>query len=229
MNNFNPHARSTGFQPVLDSRRHRLQTHATKSLLVLITLLAGCAHQPPATTRPSIATTQPSYWLAQPASVHISSPDFNRLWKSCEEAARSYGFSLDRQDYRDGVLTTMPLISKQWFEVWRDDVLTPGDLANSSINAFRRTIHFTFRRQQDGTFDVTPAIVIERQVIVEHPIAASVYLRNAFRDTLGTRLVGNAEADEGLMYPGDYWYATGRDTVLEKAVAKTVEHWMKKT
>ena len=197
--------------------------------MIAVAIVAGCAHQPPPTTKPSYATTQPSYWLAQAPATRVTSPDFDLLWKACEEAARGYGFSLDRQDFRSGVITTYPLISKQFFEVWRNDVQTPHDLADSSINAYRRTIHFSIKRLPDGTFEMTPAIVIERQALAEHPVSASVYLRYAFRnDMRETRSAGTAESDEGLQLPRNYWYATGRDTVLEKSVAKSVEHWMKK-
>ena len=200
----------------------------TALFLLGIIIAVGCAHQPPPTTKPSYATTQPSYWIAQPAAVHVTSSDFDRLWKACEEAARSYGFYLDREDFRAGVITTYPLISKQFFEVWRNDVQTAHDLADSSVSAYRRTIRFTIKRLPDGTFDMTPVIVIERKALAEHPVSASVYLRNAFRNTRGTRSAGTAEADEGIRMPSNYWYATGRDTVLEKSVAKSVEHWMKK-
>jgi len=197
------------------------------AVAVLGAAMMSCAHQPAPTTRPSIATTRPSYWIDQPEGEHISSGNFDELWKSCELAARHYGFAIDRQDYRGGVLTTVPLISKQFFELWHNDVQTAHDLADSSIAEYRRTLIFVFQKEPDGRFTVKPTVVIERHARSEHPISASVYLRDAFHNAQGTRPVGTPEADWGILLPIDYWYATGRDWVLEKDVAKRVESQLK--
>ena len=187
-------------------------------------ILVGCAHQPPPTTRPSLATTQPYFWVDQPAAVQIVAVDFQRLWDACEEAAREYNFILSRQDYRNGVITTNPLISKQWFEIWRNDVQTGEDLADSSIATYRRTLRFEFERQQDGRFASTPKVVIERYAQAERPITSSVYLRNTFRTQRNYHPVGSAEADVGVYLPQRYWYPTGRDIALEKDIARHVQH-----
>src|SRR5579872_7398782 len=97
------------------------------AILSVLLLAAGCITeaQHPAATQPSTwqdpSTTQPSYWLNQPAEVTIHGDDFEKLWKACEQSARDYMFQLDRQDYRSGLLTTVPLTSAQWFELWRQD------------------------------------------------------------------------------------------------------------
>ncbi len=193
---------------------------------IVAIILCGCAEQPKPTTRPSIATTQPSYWYAQPASSEVSATDSKKLWNACEESARHYGFVLDRQDYRGGVLTTDPLISKQFFEFWRNDVQTAEDLADSSINTYRRTLRFVITKQPSGEYVAAPFVLIERFAQAEHPVSSQVYLRNAFRTQGGTRPAGTPEADRGVYLPTRYWYATGRDQVLEKDVAKQVRKWM---
>ena len=192
-------------------------------LFATVVIAGGCAHQPKPTTRPSIATTQPSYWLQQPASASVSAGDFDRLWNAAEDSARRYGFQIDRKDYRGGVLTTLPLTSKQWFEFWRNDVQTSEDLADSSLATYRRTLRFEFAKTPDGKFQASPAVLIERYAMAENPITSSVYLRNAFRGRRGKEPIGTAESDRGIRLPRRYWYATGRDTVLERDIAKTLE------
>ena len=197
------------------------------SLVVVLStglVVIGCAHQPPPTTRPSYATTQPSYWLDQPSPAHVDAKNFDQLWEACKQTARDYGFFIDREDYRAGLITTLPLTSKQFFELWHNDVQTAEDVADSSIATYRRTLQFQFSRQADGSYEVTPSVLIERYAQAEQPITASVYLKNAFRTQTQKRhrMVGSREIDRGLMLPTRYWYATGRDTVLEIDIAKKI-------
>jgi hypothetical protein len=189
--------------------------------------LAGCASnkptKPPA-TMPSTATRVPAYWYERPGVASVTARDFDRLWHAAEATARHFGFRPDRLDFRDGVLTTEPLVSKQWFEFWRNDVATLDDLADSSIATHRRTLRFDIDKSEDGAYTATPRVVIERYAQAERPITASVHLRNAFRNPKQRdRAFGTAETDRGVFLPRQYWYATGRDEALEKNVARTLE------
>ena len=206
----------------------RVNRDAGVASTVLITMiLAGCQiHQPPdaPTTRPSLSTTQPSYWLSLPAAATNESSDFEQLWKACDKAARHFGFVLDRLDRRMGVITTQPLISKQFFELWRPDVATADDLERSSLATYRRTLRFQIQKLDGGRgFRATPSVLIERQAVAERPIVASIYLRQAFRADHRHHPSGTPESDQGILLPQQYWYPTGRDTALEKQVAENVQ------
>jgi hypothetical protein len=199
--------------------------------------LVGCASASkktslPATTRPSTmpASTQPTgsatgrtqYWFNQPGVVSVHAGNFDALWHACEDAARHFGFWIDREDFRGGLITTQPLTSKQFWEFWRNDVATLEDVANSSLATYRRTLRFDIDKQKDGGFVATPRVVIERYSRSEQPITASVYLRNAFRTQRHNRNYGTRETDRGVALPRKYWYATGRDEAIEREVAKAV-------
>src|SRR5262249_44400097 len=147
-------------------------------------------------------TTQPSYWLQQPAQS-VTANDFDRLWNVCEEAARDFLFSIDRTDYRAGLLTTRPLTSRQWFEVWRPDVRTIPDLDESATATIRRTIRFEFERRADGTFTVAPKVLVERQSVAEQRITSVVSYRGMFTPPIKRREQpkGTHETDVGLVYP----------------------------
>jgi hypothetical protein len=177
---------------------------ALVSLLVLS--LGGCiGGKPanPAATQPATAIdperARPAYWLNQPAAAEVSNANFQKLWDTSETVARQYLFSIDLRDFRQGLLTTQPMVSKQWFEPWRKDAGTFRDVEENSLGAIRRTIHFQFARNLDGTYTVTPKVVVERQVVVEKK-----YL-------------------EELQTPGTYWYALRRDTALETKLAASIE------
>ena len=177
---------------------------------------------------PSIASARAAYWLRQPAIFTIQANDFESLWRSCETSARHFGFIIDRTDYRGGVITTQPLTSKQFWEFWRNDVATLEDLANSSLATYRRTLRFDIEKRDVGGYSASPRVVIERYARTESPITASVFLRNAFRSTRGSRVYGTLETDRGVYLPRQYWYATGRDEALEKNVASELRKQLAK-
>jgi hypothetical protein len=202
--------------------------HRIPIALLLITtslvLAGGCASKSklPA-TRPSASTARPAYWNRQPGTERVEARDFDRLWRASEETARDFGFELDRLDYRNGVITTVPLTSKQFFEVWRNDVATIPDMANSSLATYRRTLRFDIEKTPDGRFAAVPRVVVERYARAEQPITSSVYLRNAFRTERRRQSLGTRESDRGVALPRQYWYATGRDEALEENVARRVQ------
>src|SRR5215203_5825055 len=151
---------------VTDLRRRKRRAIISAALLAL--LLGGCATNV-SSSEPDItevatdvdpATTQPSYWLDL-AALSVSSRDLDRLWHLAQETARDFGFTVDRTDYRAGLMTTVPLTSGQWFEVWRSDVRNFDDLAESSTATIRRTIRFEFTREPDGTFKLFPKVLVE--------------------------------------------------------------------
>lgn len=198
-------------------------------LLLLVGL--GCASRPmtPAATQTAtdinLATTQPSYWLDQPANATARGDDFERLFAASEDTARDFLFRIDRVDYRAGLLTTWPLVSKQWFEFWRPDVQTWDDLEESSLATIRRTIRFQINCLDDGTFEVTPMVLVERQTLVGARITSAVQYRRVFAPEIDPRYRarGTREADVGVRLPNRYWTPIGRDPALEKALAKSIE------
>jgi hypothetical protein len=171
--------------------------------------LAGCIGKPrnPAATQPATAIdpaiAEPAYWLSRPAAAEVTNPEFKRLWDASEAVARQYLFPIDLRDYRQGILKTEPVISKQWFELWRKDAGIAKDVAEDSLGAIRRTIHFQFTRNLDGSYTVTPKVVVERESRVEPKYATEI------------------------QKPPLYWYALRRDTALEAKLAASIESKLK--
>jgi hypothetical protein len=200
-------------------------------LFVSIFLLSGCIGDPqhPAATQPSTfvdpATTQPSYWMAQPPNGVVTSPDFLRLWAICENVARQNFFKLDREDYRSGTLTTQPLVSGQWLEPWRQDNRTFYDVQESSLAAIRRTITFQFTRLDDTTWQVAPKVLIERQAIAEKRITSVVLFNNIFNEPLAVHQQqhGTLESDVGINLPERYWYPLRRDAEYEQYLTRAIQ------
>ncbi len=165
-------------------------------------LIGGCLKSHPGAPLatdidPKLAT--PEYWYARPATVTVSSNDFNALWEACERTARNRFFEIDRRDFRAGVLATKPMVSKQFWELWRKDVGTFKDSREATLGTIRRTILFQFNRESSGGYTVVPKVLVERQAHIE-----AKYM-----------------IDPNFIAPA-YWYAIRRDTALELKLAASV-------
>jgi hypothetical protein len=192
-------------------------------LLLAGAWLTGCASHPPAPPPPQDPSTgDPAYWLARPPSATADSEDFASLWRACRRAAIASSFTIDRVDFRGGLMTTLPQVSRQFFEFWRNDVATPRDVIESSLDTIRRTVHFEVRKRDDGRFEAAPKVVVERFSLAERRITTVARFAEIFtvEQTEGNR----ARDRYGGDLPDMYWYATGRDTALEKRLADSVRH-----
>ena len=184
--------------------------------------LVSCASNNTGTlaTEADPETARPAYWLAQPATETVTFGDYDALWEAAQSAARWRGFRIDRQDYRGGVLMTRPLASKQAFEVWRRDVVTIPDIAESTLATVRRTVRFEIDEQDDGTFACVPKVLVERYAQTERRITSVTQYRESFSNEAG--VFGSRERDKGVDIPVMYWYAIGRDAALERDLAAAI-------
>ena len=166
-------------------------------------------------------TAKFSYWLNQPPVASVVSGDFDTLWRACRRATEGASFHIDRVDFREGRLTTLPLVTKQAFEFWRNDTASAPDVAESTISTVRRTVRWDVRKEDDYTFRATPAVVIERYAMTERRLTSAMQYQEVFSDE--HKVFGSRLQDEGLAPVDVYWYATGRDRNLEKRLAGTVQ------
>jgi hypothetical protein len=89
----------------------------------------------------------------------------------------------------------------------------------SSLSTTRRTLRYEFTRNPDGTFTVTPKVLVERFATQGRRVTSPALAPAAFDPPA-------EDYDPSYrLHPWDptYWYAVGRDTALEKQVAKSIE------
>jgi hypothetical protein len=196
---------------------------------LLLAALAGCqpTHSADARARvtpadPKLAT--PDYWWNQPATVHVADADFVKLWNACEAETHARFMLVDREEYRLGLLTTLPLVSKQAFEPWRTDAVTVHDVAESTLAAVRRTVRFEISPRPDGTYEMSPKVLVERFASAERRLTAISQYHQAFSGPRAFAdspdLSGDAEVENGAA--ADYWYPLRRDAFLEQDLAAAI-------
>lgn len=185
-------------------------------------LATGCAASHPAATSvtpadPKLAT--PDYWWNQPAAVHVANADFYKLWNACKGELYVRLFIVDREQFRDGLLTSEPLVSKQFFEFWRTDAVNVHDVAESSLASIRRTVRFEVTKQSDGSYDLVPKVLVERYQSTERRLTAFIQFHDSFT---APRTVMDAPDESGAVFAADYWYPVRRDNDLEKDMAASI-------
>ncbi|MDB5304441.1 MAG: hypothetical protein JWM97_1990 [Phycisphaerales bacterium] len=202
-----------------------------RSLLcsVLCCTLAGCFVFQPVDPNAKRSTAVDAnrayseYWFNQPAVVKVESSSFDVLWDACERVARDCSFAIDRTDYRTGLLTTQPLVSRQFFEFWMHDIASLHEQTQSDLNTLRRVAHFQIRKLDDGSYVCEPKVVIERYSMAERRITNVIQYRDAF--SINHSVVEDRN-EEGQPVRQFYWYAERRDEAMERALADRVRGYV---
>ena len=192
-------------------------------------LIAGCAsdsYAPPATSKPPVktatdidlATTQPTYWFDKPGVANVTYHNFDRLWDTCEETLRSYQFELDRKDFRLGLVTSKPMISKEILEPWRRDAGDLHSVLANSLSTMSRTVRISIAKDSAGTFVAVPKVMVQRLTLLERRITSTAQYRTAFSGPLSVEHDDNNH----LEIPVSYWSPVGRDYELEIHLATEI-------
>jgi len=188
-------------------------------------LIAGCIDtgKPRAATRPSTAIDEEvatnEYWLKKPGVAGARSEAFFTMWQACEHELQRRGFEVDRRDERRALMTSKPLVSKAFLEVWRQDVVGGRESTESMLATIRRTVYLNVSRDIHGAYRMEPKVLVERYSQEEHRITAAVSYEQVFLRTPPEE----ERALEEENWPAMYWYAIGRDEKLEKALALEIQ------
>jgi hypothetical protein len=164
------------------------------------------------------------YWYDQPPVASVESADFQRLWDACAATAGNDHFEIDEDNFRLGRLTTYPVISKQFFEVWRSDAGDAHEVVQDSLQTIRRTVRFEIARTPAGTWVAHPKVLMEQLSHPERRITSYSQYAYAFVPLAKapTQIIG-----EGQVIPTNYWYAIGRDQAMERELANSVNEKLK--
>jgi hypothetical protein len=159
------------------------------------------------------------YWFRQPNVASVTTSDFDKLWKACADTVVFDQFEIEWEDRRLGLLETYPMISKQFFEVWRSDAGDAEEVALNSLQTIRRTIRIDFSRNEAGEFIAYPKVLKEQLSHPERRITAQAQFSQAFNSTneMPTRTT-----EQGNVVASRYWYSIGRDTEMEKQLARAI-------
>lgn len=142
----------------------------------------------------------------------------DELWEASLETLRRHHFRLDRVDRLAGVITTLPITSQHFFELWRHDVDTREDFWEATFNPIRRwvTVDLTSVQGADWT-QLALQVQKERMTSPDRQFnstgAAYQYFGDRLPSTTGLVKV-TAEQDR--------WVSIGRDAAMEEYFLKKI-------
>ncbi len=118
-------------------------------LIGVILAGTGCVSN----TKPIVSTTKPTG----------SQRNFEAIWQASRQVLTKYYFQLDRQDRREGIITTTPLTGKQPLEFWRGDATSAYSLAENTIQTIYRTATVRINRKgKSGAYQHAVEIQVDR-------------------------------------------------------------------
>jgi hypothetical protein len=165
------------------------------------------------------ATSGPrDYVSSRQVSVPSHSDQADRLWEAAQETLRHHRFQLDRVDRRRGVVTTMPVVSKHFFELWRHDVETWPDFWEATLNPIRRWIEVTLAPDSDQAWtELSVTVHKERLSSPDRQFNSTGAAYQFFGDSL--------PSTTGLMrvtQEDDRWLHLGRDRAMEDYLLRAI-------
>ena len=99
--------------------------------------------------------------VAEPAKLSVADRNYEAVWQAAIDVLRNkYDFQIDRRDRRAGVITTHPLLGKQFFEFWRRDTVSAEDLAESSLHTVYRVVLVNIRPVSAGSAIYEPIVKV---------------------------------------------------------------------
>ena len=146
-------------------------------------------------------------------------PQQDALWNVAQDVLRRHRFSLDRVDRVAGVMTTFPVTSQHWFEVWRNDVATFDDAMESSMNPIRRWVEVTFAKDDNGAWSEVAVVVHKERLSspdrqFNSTGSAYQYFSDSLPATTGQYRVTIAD---------DRWLDLGRDAAVEDRLLRRIK------
>jgi hypothetical protein len=139
------------------------------------------------------------------------------LWQSCKSELENRGFRLDRVDLRSGVIDTFPMVSSQWFEFWRRDVVDAASLAESSLQTIRRRVGIKLTPLGGNKYSFNCRVTVQRLSMPPSAISGSVWAENVFYSTAGRSPIWNDPDDARV------WITLDNDTVLADNIIRSVK------
>ena len=156
-------------------------------------------------------------------SIDIDGSEYARVYHACVQVLREDGFTLDRQDFRFGVITTKPIADSGLEQLRRPRSHTMAQAVESTFHDQRRRVNITLKRQdQSQQPPMAPGLKAKSTQPVEYALRVEVQIerrqipkRHLTQSTAGHRILRNLARNpyelEQREIRGEYWQPMGRD------------------
>lgn len=211
---------------------------ATAALLAISLLVIGCQTQSkvdPEAVNTSISS-QDTIDLASPrdrfadvtSPFTIKSELYEEIFAATTTVLHDFGFTIDRQDYRFGLISSEPQGAPTVIEVWKPANSTTDQVARATTNDLRRIVRVRISPIQTSNdqpaspsnrvsrYEVAIEVTIEKhQTPIRRMVSGSGLQTFQQLDELPPHLKQKGLADQ-------YWIAVDRDPHLENRLAQAI-------
>ena len=149
----------------------------------------------------------------RPVTVEVS---HDSVYQAIRKELTVRGFQLDQVNRRRGLVETHALLSKQWFEFWRRDVVSGEAGLEASLQTIRRKVRVTVRPTDSGSLQLDCQVRVERRVSDTRQESNQVQSRNVFYRAGGP--VPSLAPRNPQNGSGREWQKIDHDELLEKAI-----------
>ncbi len=144
--------------------------------------------------------------------------EFDDLWETILRVLRRVSLQPDRQDRREGVITTLPITTQQWFEFWRHDAMGPYQFLESSMHTIQRQATIRIHRGEANRYRVSVRIDVFRFSTPERQVTTPSGAYGMYSEKRPT------EAGEMAKQAGSaaHWVLLGRDPRMEGVLLRRI-------
>ena len=169
-------------------------------------------------TQPTVRVTKVKIVDPNQTARYVYAATYDHIWEESMALLVREGYRIDRQDYREGVLTTIARPAAHILEAWRDDWVGGKHAAENTVNTQRRTVRITIApvEGKPDFYEVAAQVLVERQDNPSETINAPIFVEgSAFGRNAVT--VQSDFLDSTFLPPGN-WRIEGHDLSAEKQV-----------
>lgn len=169
------------------------------------------------------AGPQPPQWRNE--AIAVDQASFDQVWDACVDSLKDKGMVIDRQDRRFGIITTKPMVGKQFFEFWRNDAANSDDPMLSSMHTIRRTVNVRVTSQGPTRYQVAVEAQAQRASLPGGEVDSVV---EAFEllDRQGVSPYPRRR-DYTKPKPKPEWVDLGREPALEQNILADISERLK--
>ena len=146
------------------------------------------------------------------------------LYRAIRQELIGRAFQLDEVNRRRGVVTTQALVSKQWFEFWRQDVVSLEAGAEASLQTIRRRVKVTVIQANSRHYELDCQVQVERRVSDLQRARNHIRAQDVFYRTGGPVPSLAMRQEES----GPRWQVIDRDEPLETAILAGISAKLKR-
>ncbi len=168
----------------------------------------------------SAPATQPGHMVVKvkdpnETSRFIYKASYDNVWRQANEIVAAAGFSLDRQDYRLGVMTSYALPSAQIIEFWKPQHVDFTDTMENTVNNQRRSLRVTISKVEGKPdfYQIGIQVLVERESNPREDIGGPVFVQGS---GFGRNSITLRSDYAEPKYEAGHWVTIGHDPDMER-------------